>query len=499
MDKLTDAAYLRKFIMLKPYTAGQNLKGYLKLEVRNGIGKTEINVDGFKNIKEEDVLNAYLMAKKQEEVVMAKIGAIDIRQNGKGNLKWEFNPKSVDDTGLAVEDFDVILIESGKKNHRLADVKLTGELKETDDDLTGLVNQFSSLKKSMNFEEKNIEEEAVKTDTTYNTVDYNKPDTVEKADSFKQQDNINNESEQQQIIENNQIQHADDIALENKDDIKYADPENGYDKIQFADKDETLENQQTEATHLTEEGMVHQNESKEPTETDNQETEVKYLTEEDMVKEGDSSDETITAEQAINNIGNELPSGDEKELDYKAFDEEHKQNIENFYGYSVNKTYNYMQNALNYKDQVYSYTKNILKFFENADVLKTRLEGYKWWKIEYSSKDNYYRTFLPFHNYILNNSVPYPSMFNVTPTYKLIKKYKHYIFGIMRVNKDLKYYVYGIPGRFTKTEQPYGGMTGFCTWCPRKGLNREKLGYWLLHIDCLTGRNARPLKPTPPR
>lgn len=536
---MTDAAYLRKFIMLEPYTKGQNLKGYLKLEVRNGIGKTEINVDGFKNIPEKNVLNAYLMTKKNEGV-LAHIGEINVKKSGKGNLKKEINPKSVDNTGVAVEDFDVVLIESSDGTRNLANITLTGKLKNESEEIVNLVDQFSTMKiKNVRFDQvetsQEVEEETQKevyTQIEDEIVEEDIPSIVE------QEDTIDNIQEDEDLIEN-RMQYAGESIKNDGDNIecdvdsnapneKYLTEEDMVEVKQPNTKDmqpinNPMDNSEVDngplsrRTLLTEKDMVdvktphtremeQLHESMHMGQTDLKPATKTHLTEKDMVDvRTPHTREMRHVHDVINELNEEPLVQEQKEQEqnemynYDAFDETYKQNIENFYGYSIDKTYNYMQNAMNYKDQVYSYTQNILKFFKETDVLKTRLEGYKWWKIEYNSTGNHYRSFLPFHNYILSNSVPYPSMFNVMPTYKLIKKYKHYIFGVMMVNKDVKYYVYGIPGRFSKTEQPYGGMTGFCTWCPRKGINREKLGYWLLHVDSLTGRNARPLKPTPPR
>lgn len=548
---MSDAAYLRKFIMLKPYTDqnDSNIKGYVKLEVRNGIGKTEINVDGFKNSTDEmGTLRAYFLAQNSNDFTKANIGEINLKQSGKGHSKWEFNPKSVDDTGLKMEDFDIVLIEADKLNDsNSSQVKLTGVLKDSSKGIRDLVNQFYSSEKIINERKQKLDSElqqpkikekdisiVVNEDNQIENLESNKLEDVDDLENQKEviEETINMENEdiKEDDIENETIltnnETIDNSALdieisEDLDGIQINEniEQNSESEIQTAEDIE----QSSESEIQTDEDVEQSSESEMQTDEDIDQSREPEIQQEEqniedvinqMIKENKNDLYTnknsenypkedlksfIEEHEDMNPFINEQEDSKPDAVNYNAFDEQYKQNIDNYYGYSVNKTYNYMQNAINYKNQVYEYTKNIIKFFEKTDVLKTRLDGYTWWKIEYQSKNNYYRSFLPFHNYILNNNLPYSSIFNVTPTYKLIKKYKHYIFGTMKVNKDIKYYVYGIPGRFTKSEQPYGGMTGFCTWCPRKGLNRERLGYWLLHIDCLTGRNAKPLQPTPPK
>ena len=157
-----------------------------------------------------------------------------------------------------------------------------------------------------------------------------------------------------------------------------------------------------------------------------------------------------------------------------------------------------MDRIRNYNAQVANYTLNILKFFQTVKPFKREFDGYKWWEVEYDEK-NLYKGFLPFYDYIINRNYPYPYITKATTCQSLIKKYDHYIFGIVEEGEDIKYYVYGIPGKFTMAEQPYRGTTGFSTWLESRRWQKRDIGYWLLHIDPLTGKIATPLSPTKPR
>ena len=155
-----------------------------------------------------------------------------------------------------------------------------------------------------------------------------------------------------------------------------------------------------------------------------------------------------------------------------------------------------MDRAKSYSHQIYSYASNILKFFEEVKPFNKEFENYTWWEIEYDKK-NLYRGFLPFYNYIIGMYYPHPLMYKTTTCQSLIKKYRNYVFGIHKENGEVKHYVYGIPGEFTREEQPYRGSTGFTTWLSKKDDN--KLGYWIIHIDAVTGKIVNPIKPTRPQ
>lgn len=76
-------------------------------------------------------------------------------------------------------------------------------------------------------------------------------------------------------------------------------------------------------------------------------------------------------------------------------------------------------------------------------------------------------------------TVAYYPMLNYYP---YIRKYKRFLLGY-KCDKDgnLKYIVYGIPGRKNIEDQPYEGKTGFVTWVKDK--QRDGMGYWLMFYD----------------
>ena len=148
---------------------------------------------------------------------------------------------------------------------------------------------------------------------------------------------------------------------------------------------------------------------------------------------------------------------------------------------------------LNHKNQMTSYILNILSFFPYVQPLKMYIHGYSWWRIENDGTDSY-KGFLPYYNYLMSSNYKYPFLNNSTTCLNLIRKYGHYLFGMYKEGKETKYYIYGVPGKFTVEEHPFKGITGFSTWYE----SFDEIGYWILYIDPMTGKIIYPLNPMVP-
>ena len=86
--------------------------------------------------------------------------------------------------------------------------------------------------------------------------------------------------------------------------------------------------------------------------------------------------------------------------------------------------------------------------------------------------------------------------------YKNIGNSKEWIFGFVKETIDhkemLKYFVFGIPGRFTMQDQPFKGSTGYLYWQSIDTQNQNPMGYWLLYVDINTGKIVIPRRPVKP-
>ena len=132
-----------------------------------------------------------------------------------------------------------------------------------------------------------------------------------------------------------------------------------------------------------------------------------------------------------------------------------------------------------YSQQVAAYTLDVLESFKQIQPFKEQTKNQRWWKIT-PSKAQDQRGFLPYHNYILN-----------PPCQRQVNSYNNYLFGVAESEEKITHYIYGIPGRYKKSEHPYEGKTGFITWLEDK--EETGNGYWLSYIDISTGNVVRPL------
>lgn len=186
--------------------------------------------------------------------------------------------------------------------------------------------------------------------------------------------------------------------------------------------------------------------------------------------------ETLTQETSIQETSTHEPTLD------KIIKKESQENHTNL---------DYMK-RLNQKNQTTMYVLSILRFFPYIDPFKYDLNGFNWWIVELD-KENEYKSFLPYFSHITggNNKQMYKNTINCN---ELINKYKHYLFGLYNEGEEVKYYVYGIPGSFTREEHPHNGERGFSTWYQGK----KAPGYWVLYIDPMTGKPVYPQVPMIP-
>ena len=112
----------------------------------------------------------------------------------------------------------------------------------------------------------------------------------------------------------------------------------------------------------------------------------------------------------------------------------------------------------------FKYTKDFAK-----DIKKC-----KWYKVDVDSFD----VLCNMSNYNRYTVAYYP-MINYYP---YISKKGYFMLGFKYdENGVVKYVTYAIPGYKEKNDQPYGGKTGFVTWCPE--FENSDNGYWIMFYD----------------
>ncbi len=485
----TSDSYTRKFIMFEPYSKKtvKKPKGYLQIEIRNGKGKLKINVDGLKKINEQDILcKAFLVSKQLQKT---NIGLIDIKNSGKGNIRWEFNPKFIRGTKDSIEKFNIITVELHNISSGDKEIILVANMDDDSKDITLLLNKLEDKVKTEKTKDINkirVKKEDKKTQETEKVDDNKISEDINEEKSIEKKQTQEESKEKKKLTKLEKIDN--EKSIEDISEVKNIEKQTLQSKKEDIDKVEEVD---------------HSEDGEEISSFDNYE-DMKLEESNDTQLEKDSVEniEDDDYDDFSNIEGNEeehFTKENDTYKKYKEFKASYEQNKDNKkIGYSIKDKYTYKDRVKQYSKQISDYTLNILEFFDRTNPFRNRLRNYKWWEIEYD-KRSIYRGFLPFYNYVVNIYYPHPILHNITTCQSLIKKYSHYIFGIVKKDDDIKYYVYGIPGKFTKDEQPYLGKTGFKTWVIKSGRNREKLGYWLLHVDALNGKVVHPLKPTPPK
>lgn len=127
---------------------------------------------------------------------------------------------------------------------------------------------------------------------------------------------------------------------------------------------------------------------------------------------------------------------------------------------------------------------NIVKDFEEVKNKFKEIKYCKWYKVNIKSLDD----MCNISNYNKYTIAYYP-MLNYYP---YIKKYGYFMLGYKCDKKgNLKYIVYGVPGKKDKDEQPYAGKTGFVTWMSG---DKDKEGCWLMFYDYKNSTVVVPMK-----
>lgn len=130
------------------------------------------------------------------------------------------------------------------------------------------------------------------------------------------------------------------------------------------------------------------------------------------------------------------------------------------------------------------YFENIAKGFEPYPEKLEDISYCKWYRVNVDSMDS----LCDKSNYNKYTLAYYP-MINYYP---YISKEKYFLIGY-KCNSagELQHIVYAIPGSKDKSEQPYGGKTGFVTWTND---NTRNQGYWLMFYDFKNSSIVVPMK-----
>ncbi|MCR2044229.1 hypothetical protein NSA23_08865 [Anaerosalibacter massiliensis] len=522
--------YTRKFFILKEeFTNIQRIrpKGHGLLEARENIGKISINVD---KGEKESSYTIYLVGLEKGDIIEVNLGRIITNSRGKGRFEKKFNPRNIERSNYSIDKFNALVIRKGinvlltgyiNKDNGVVDQyisDLTDEremLDEGKEEISEKLDEKEELEENLKeveeepeifmenspldyeekFEEINVED----TDDDYKEDNVEENEKVEKIEEELKEDNveefiedIDNDYKMNNVEENEKVEEIEEELEEDNVEEFIEDIDNDY-KMNNVEENEKVEEIEEEfeednVEEFTEDidkdyemNNVEEREKVEETEEKFEEDNIEAFTE-------GANDDYKVDNVKIDKEVEEIEEEPIKELEFEKAEEDIK--IEPNYDQNHIE---YMK-RLDYKEQMSEYILSILRFFPYVNPFRIELKGYDWWEINYDG-GNIHRGFLPFYNYLFNTYDNYPFMQEVATCHALIKKYSHYLFGIYRDEKEIKYYLYGVPGRFDSLEHPFRGVTGFNTWYE----SENGFGYWIMYIDPLMRKVIYPLNPmTPP-
>ncbi len=481
----SDRRYKRYFIILENEDRGfekndkQVPKGYAKIEVRNGKGLLNVYVQDLKYFKDAKyIYRNYLISTKGENNVYVDTGSFVIDERGKGELKVKFDPDNVEGSNRTIEDFNVVAVIAKPIERSYDHVEVYGPL-------VGYMD-----KEKVRWKDSLIYEEQKKAidnnlDKQYKQKYEEIIDVIEKSSKeIYKEDNKENKKAKETKEYEDETKEYDKHCYDDEPCVDSLDKSDNMKKK--GGKEENIKADNKKQPEQVEEAKK-ESEKEKPYKKENIYAEKKAEKKEAVKEEKkENAKEEAKAEKKP-----EKKEAVKAEKKAKVKKEAGKGNLERKPGVHYKK----------YHKMVYKYVKDILKYYEKANPFERSPQGYSWWKLNYD-KQSMHRGFLPFFGYILNIYYYNPYIYHMNNCEGLLSKYGHYIFGIS-YDKDTepKYYVYGVPGRYTYQEQPFQGMTGFVYWSPLEDKKPEEgdYGYWLLHIDAKTGNVVFPIKPTMPR
>lgn len=498
--------YIRKFIIFKKDYSNMhvhNPRGHGKIEIKGVKGNITINIE---NAEPDNFYNIAFVDKRNAEI----IGKIYTEENGKGKADIVYNLSDLEAKGFSADEINGILI------FRDSDVLLGGYIIKEDNSIEEFIQQLPKevvqakarevvIDEVEKFEEAaEIQEElkeAAETQEEFKEVEV-------KIEKHLEETDIEPIKEVVQLVEGIEKPVEEIVAPEEEiveSQLEIVEHEEMAEEIEevvevMAVVDDvlppielTMEEYQPEE-FVPEEYMV---------------PAVESIPEEYMVPAVESIPEEELTPVLEGYKAAEFPM--EIEFEEAPYEESlvgHTPAVESIseeilitdpiVQMSSSTTYGYDNIELNrkvaQKNQTTDYILSILRYFPYIEPFELDLYGYNWWKIDFEDNEDP-RGFLPYFSLLIGGDQKYNRIYDTSATAKdLMIRYEHYIFGLYNVNDEVKFYVYGVPGAFSKEDHPHKGTTGFNTWFEGKDVD----GYWLLYIDPLHGKVIYPANPMIP-
>lgn len=467
----------RNFIILQEDERGHSvnekvLSGYAKVEAKGDKCKISFYAQ---NLKANDKYSMILICCRRDCKELIDIGLLDISDSGKADTSKEYYVNNVAGLGISYEKISGAAI---CKN-------VNGEAEFI---MHGFMNGEEPAENWRKFKLIKVEN-AVKSEERVNIDSKNKENISTKSIEEKVEENILSEDERNKCKEKKDSDHKkndhikefekEEYKEEKKDICKKCDKEEKSDTGKKCDC--IKEDKKDTCDKYNIDDMIHKvwNKTEYCTHKINMnikdmdyDWEVygfikikirdkyewkKFKVDKDKIKEFSKRIEENTK------LDLEIPDFDKYEAEIDNF------NSTNYIGMSEDST---------------SYFENITKGFECFNENFDDIDNCKWYRVNVNSINDLCDQ-SDYNKYTL----AYYPMINYYP---YISRSNHFLLGY-KYNDDgqLKYIIYGIPGSKDRSDQPYGGKTGFVTWTNNNNRNQ---GYWFMFYDFKKSSIVIPMK-----
>lgn len=453
--------YIRKFIIFKKDYSNMHMhnpRGHGKIEIKGSKGNITINIE---NAEPDNFYNVAFVNKRNAEI----IGKIYTEDNGKGKADIVYNLSDLEAKGFSADGINGILI------FRDSDVLLGGYIINEDNSIEEFIERLSKEVVQAKVQEVVLDEvkelggAAAETQEEFKEVDLEPVAEIIEPVEEVVEPVINMVEPVEEVVE-----------FEEVEEMEFA---------EFLDEEFVSEKLSVEVMAVVDDVLP-------PIEPVMEEYQPEgYIPEEYMVPAVEPMEENKYTEfpAQIEFVGH-TPAVESIPEEILTSDSIVQMTSSTTYGYDNIE----LNRKVTQKNQTTDYILSILRYFPYIEPFELDLYGYNWWKIDFEDDEDP-RGFLPYFSLLIGGDQKHNRIYdNITTAKDLIKKYEHYLFGLYNVNDEVKFYIYGVPGAFSKEEHPHKGTTGFNTWFEGKDVD----GYWLLYIDALRGKVIYPANPMIP-
>lgn len=468
----------RNFIILQEDERGysnsvdKTLSGYSKIEARAEKCKVSFYAQNLK--KDTDDYHMVLICCKKDLKKIIDLGKIAISDSGKGEMTKEYDASNIGGLGISFDKVcgaALVKMKGGmpiyvmcgflngeqpSDNWKNYKVVKCNEHKQTTMEKKSNKDEYKDYKKTEKKAEKNKESNCGKVCKKRDD-----DDPVE-ISSISKEENINKIQEEARAEE---PKIKEDIKVEEKNESPRV--KEHKDEVE---QDKDIEDPKVEETKIEEVRVEGAGDSKVEVEECKDEVEQKVVGNEKENVEASY----IPRENLRGRFDDYVPR---ENLNGRFNDYMPRENLRgkfDDYEEKIEAIKEFDPDVSDIRGSIGEYFESVADGFQRCKNKYKEVKYTKWYKVpvhdlyEMCNMSNYNKYALAY--YPMLNYYPY------------IKKHGYFMLGYKCDSEgNLKYIVYGVPGKKDKDEQPYDGRTGFVTWV--KDRNNDDVGCWLMFYD----------------